>query len=303
MPGFVYGLTDPRYEDEVRYVGKTMGTLYGRWWGHVNEAKKKPGSHISRLRWIQKLLALGLEPGIITIESNEDWDDATAYAHEAFWISYYRHRFGNRILNIADGGDHTVWATTTWTPEMRAHLSRKMREYYAKNPSRAGNAEQVAARKIGLAKFWADPARSAEQRERSSRVSKAFWASMTQEERKSLVSPEARARTAAALRKRFSNPQNRQALSVAVKMAMTPELVAARNEKNRQVRHQQRGYVIPDRNWNRPCVVCGRPVENPARWQTRSCPPCKNKMLSLARSKKIESKADYEARILHEWNS
>lgn len=98
-PIYVYVLTDPRYPDDVRYVGVT-NTPKKRLRGHISKAKIQTNH---RANWIKSLLRDGLEPimTIIAQTDNENWRQC-----EMEWIAYYRD-IGCNLVNSTDGGEGT----------------------------------------------------------------------------------------------------------------------------------------------------------------------------------------------------
>lgn len=108
-PTEIYGLFDPA-TDELRYIGK------------ANDSAKRLASHLrdSRrrdtpvYRWIRKLADAGAVPVLRVLESTDDWRTS-----EICLIAEARAR-GERLLNVADGGDEPACPT-----EVRAENGRK----------------------------------------------------------------------------------------------------------------------------------------------------------------------------------
>lgn len=102
--GAIYGLTDPRHNAEVRYIGKTERTWNLRFNDHVHAARR--GETWPVCRWIRCLLDAGLTPGIVLFEEAvNNLDELNAL--EIAYIEEFRERNGSRMLNVTDGGEGT----------------------------------------------------------------------------------------------------------------------------------------------------------------------------------------------------
>lgn len=104
MSTFIYALTDPN-TSEVRYVGKSDYPL-NRLFKHLQEARNNKGRNKHKIHWIQSLLSNGLIPQLVILEEillEEDWE-----GKEQYWINYYRQLVGDKLTNIADGGQGHV---------------------------------------------------------------------------------------------------------------------------------------------------------------------------------------------------
>lgn len=115
MPNWaIYILFDPRYPEEVRYVGKTSQLLCQRLAAHLG-AKK--GTYV--VRWINKIRLEGYIPIICEIESGIDvnWQ-----SREQYWIAWYR-KHGHPLCNLTDGGDGGL----NPSPETREKMSAAKR--------------------------------------------------------------------------------------------------------------------------------------------------------------------------------
>lgn len=120
----IYGLCDPE-TGELRYVGKTSGTIRKRMVSHVGAARLKTDKRHS-LHWIKSILDAGQMPDIFEIEivpAGGDWQEA-----EMFWIAMFR-SLGARLTNSTLGGDGALGAIASI--ETRAKLSaiHKGREF------------------------------------------------------------------------------------------------------------------------------------------------------------------------------
>ena len=95
----LYKLSDPRYPDDIRYIGQTSKSLKNRLSIHIS-----PKSLISKTHknnWIKSLLDINILPSITLLEevSIEEWN-----TKEIFWIKFYRD-LGYRLTNSTDGGE------------------------------------------------------------------------------------------------------------------------------------------------------------------------------------------------------
>lgn len=88
----IYALCCP-LTGEVRYVGKTCGSLERRLRGHISEATRYP--HLHKSRWIRSL-GSGARPEIRLLElvTDENWQE-----RERYWIRQFQN-----LTNSADGG-------------------------------------------------------------------------------------------------------------------------------------------------------------------------------------------------------
>lgn len=104
----IYALIDPR-DGAIRYIGK------------ANDSAKRLKSHIRDARrrrtpvydWLNKLMAMGLAPSVVILETCEDWIEA-----EKRHIAQARAQ-GMRLLNVAEGGNEPYCS-----PETRAANGR-----------------------------------------------------------------------------------------------------------------------------------------------------------------------------------
>ncbi len=96
----IYGLCDPREPSLIRYVGFTTLTKR-RLRAHINNSRKGVESNLHKARWINQLLAEGVEPVMIIIEKGcgDGWAQA-----EQDWIAHARSWSGSRLTNLNDGG-------------------------------------------------------------------------------------------------------------------------------------------------------------------------------------------------------
>jgi NUMOD3 motif len=106
----IYALLDPT-DGQIRYVGKTRGTLHARLRTHLNDVRRGR-VYIPRQKWMAALLASGRTPSITVLQTvpTERWQDA-----ERGWILSLR-SFGCSLLNATGGGDGlTLYAPTEAT--------------------------------------------------------------------------------------------------------------------------------------------------------------------------------------------
>lgn len=97
----IYGLYDPREENEVRYVGKTILGIQERKNQHIQETKTmNEKSFTPKNEWIKCLLLEEIEPSVKLIEKCRvlNWD-----TEERYWIKKLR-MDGHRLTNINPGG-------------------------------------------------------------------------------------------------------------------------------------------------------------------------------------------------------
>jgi hypothetical protein len=98
-PVYIYVLTDPWDEYEVRYVGKTVYPVQKRLAIHIKYAKYGTKTHV--YNWIRELLREGTEPiiRIVDTATSSDWSEV-----EKMWIALCR-QAGYLLTNITEGGD------------------------------------------------------------------------------------------------------------------------------------------------------------------------------------------------------
>jgi len=162
----IYVLRDPETR-EIRYVGKTVGSLEKRLSEHL---KYNGADH--RSFWIQSLLKQGLEP---LIEQVDVCYDCEWQEKEAMWIRQCK-AYGYDLTNGTEGGD----GCTGWkhTEESRENLSNALKgrvfteewkQKLKEGQARANSNPEVRKRK-SLAKKGCKPNLSDEQRKRKSEM-------------------------------------------------------------------------------------------------------------------------------------
>lgn len=108
-PAIIYGLTCPD-TGSIRYIGKA-NNLAKRLASHLRDARTRTTPVYC---WITKLVSDGKRPGLVVLEDAQDWVEA-----ERRLIAVSRAR-GDRLLNVADGGDEPFCST-----EVRAANARR----------------------------------------------------------------------------------------------------------------------------------------------------------------------------------
>lgn len=116
----IYKIVDPRFEFEVRYIGKTKMTLKKRMGAHLYHGRHKRKTPL--YLWINKLLNEEVVPLIILIE---EVDENIWIEKEIYWIKYYRDMFGDKILNLSDGGESNLNLSPSKETRLKISLSNK----------------------------------------------------------------------------------------------------------------------------------------------------------------------------------
>src|SRR5438105_11913465 len=94
----IYGLIDPR-DGQLRYVGKSVSGM-NRPKAHMQHVFLQSNTH--KVNWIRQLKALGLQYGIVVIQSLDDKEMLSQA--EIFWIAYFR-QLGCPLTNLTAGGE------------------------------------------------------------------------------------------------------------------------------------------------------------------------------------------------------
>lgn len=106
--GQIYSLSDPRAPEVPRYFGQTTQGLKRRFYGHVNEARRRSRRHVSR--WVADLLREGLVPLIHLVSTAQTAEELDT--HERAAITAGR-AAGFSLCNITDGGEgKSGWVTS-----------------------------------------------------------------------------------------------------------------------------------------------------------------------------------------------
>lgn len=106
----IYALIDPR-DGAVRYIGKANDSAK-RLKSHIRDARRE-ARRTPVYAWIRKIVSMGMMPSFRVLETTDDWKEA-----ERRHIAEARAR-GERLLNVADGGDEPFCP-----PEVRAANGR-----------------------------------------------------------------------------------------------------------------------------------------------------------------------------------
>lgn len=98
---YIYGLFDPRYPEEIRYIGKA-DNLEIRLISHISDSMSDE-IRICKAIWIRSLLDKNIKPEIrmlekVTYNHPIEWND-----REAYYIAYYFSK-GHRLENSTLGG-------------------------------------------------------------------------------------------------------------------------------------------------------------------------------------------------------
>ncbi len=124
---YVYGLTDPRKNNQFFYIGKGKGK---RWRKHLTETKCKTDNP-RRFNCIEAIRNDGLTPGVIFIENNLEQSDAL-YLEETLIRKYGRMTYdpGGILTNICLGGIGNNQGKISITLEERVKTSLTMSQTY-----------------------------------------------------------------------------------------------------------------------------------------------------------------------------
>jgi len=207
MPVYIYGLRCP-LTDAIRYVGKS-GDPEKRRHSHVGEAARREKNHHTA-RWLRKILALELLPGIVVLEkvaSGTRWQDA-----ERRWIAYGRAE-GWPLTNSTAGGEGLDYIDPVAEAAYRKNVSRVMKEYWNRPEQR-----EIARQRV--IKTWTDPELS------KRRIAKGMA---------TRARPEVKAIWAAAMAEVFARPEVKSKKSAATRAMWQKEeyraaILASRND-------------------------------------------------------------------------
>lgn len=100
QPAEIYALSDP-ITGQLRYIGKANDSAE-RLKSHLRDANRRD---TPVYRWIRKLTNKGLAPAVKVLEVTHDWQES-----ERRLIALSRAR-GDKLLNVADGGDEPACST------------------------------------------------------------------------------------------------------------------------------------------------------------------------------------------------
>lgn len=111
MTFMIYALFDPRTETPC-YIGKTKNPR-NRWQEHISTARKE-SNRSAVAGWIRELLAAGLEPEMVCLETVETgWQEV-----ECRWIDALRSR-GYTLHNTRPGGINSGAPPSPALPPLR----------------------------------------------------------------------------------------------------------------------------------------------------------------------------------------
>lgn len=114
---FIYGLCDPR-DGQLRYVGKTRGSIVKRLRKHMLEARSKKVGH--KNRWISQLVSIGLKPDAFCIE--EAIGDGRE--EEIHHIAQFK-SIGCRLTNMTLGGEGMLGYVASCETRAKISSSKK----------------------------------------------------------------------------------------------------------------------------------------------------------------------------------
>ena len=189
----VYGLIDPRTQ-QLRYIGaSTQGLKRPK--QHWEPYYLEKDGNTFKVRWIRKLLRLGLVPSVVILEALPSAE--AVFPAEQAWISIMRLR-GAPLTNTSDGGEGSLGYHHSGEAKERIAASKRGRKrtpterarMSASHRGRERTSEEIEhARQLGLS--WKGKTRSPETRAKISAAKKG-----------KVRDPETVAKVAAALRGR-----------------------------------------------------------------------------------------------------
>lgn len=117
---YIYGLIDPR-NDEIRYIGKTVNSKT-RLSGHITESKDIEVVNY-RVKWIRKLISLGLKPKIIFLRT------CSSHEYEKYETEYIRIYSNNRLTNSDETGQGNINRKREVLDRQSENRGRKVYQY------------------------------------------------------------------------------------------------------------------------------------------------------------------------------
>jgi hypothetical protein len=121
---FIYTLCDP-ITKEVRYVGKTIQSLYVRYCDHISFKNKRKNSNYRNKNWIKSLLNKNLYPEIELLDevNFNIWEN-----EEIFYISYLKFIGLNLVNHQIGGGQGNTGKKWNWTNEQKEKQLKRLLE-------------------------------------------------------------------------------------------------------------------------------------------------------------------------------
>ena len=117
---YIYGLIDPR-NDEIRYIGKTVNSKT-RLSGHITESKDIEVVNY-RVKWIRKLISLGLKPKIIFLRT------CSSHEYEKYETEYIKIYSNNRLTNSDETGQGNINRKREVLDRQSENRGRKVYQY------------------------------------------------------------------------------------------------------------------------------------------------------------------------------
>lgn len=130
---YVYGLVDPRFEDAIRYIGKTVKLPEARRDDHVKESRARQDTH--KQRWIAQLLNLHLTPGVVVLDQGV-YSDVELANRERYWIVSLT-SLGAQLTNLSYGGEGGTISPLT-REKMRTAALRRYIDQTQRDATAAG---------------------------------------------------------------------------------------------------------------------------------------------------------------------
>lgn len=122
--GFIYGLICPK-TNNIRYVGQCYYSIIKRIKRHIKDVINKKGKLTKKESWIKSLI---FDKTIknLTYIIIEECKISKLDEREIYWISFYRSKFGKKIItNTTDGGQKNRILSGENHPNFGKHLSEK----------------------------------------------------------------------------------------------------------------------------------------------------------------------------------
>ena len=145
----IYALSDPRNRCEIRYIGKTRGSLNKRLCQHLADANRRKRQS-KQLSWVNSLLAQNIRPLIWPLEicPTHQWAE-----REAHWIWFFKPLGKLTNLTVGGNGCHEMPPTTmsTRVKQRLSHLNKSWPLTHARlNPNFKYNLSESQKRSLAL---------------------------------------------------------------------------------------------------------------------------------------------------------